>query len=159
MKREISLTRGKKALVDEEDYKFLSQWSWSAVPGNSGVWYAKRAVKASPKTIAMHREVILAGPCDIVDHIDGNGLNNVRANLRFVTAAESAINTRKAVGKFTSNFKGVSWDSRSKRWRVQIRIDGRKTSIGHFDCEIKAADAYNLAAVKFHGNIAVLNNI
>lgn len=156
--REIQLTRGFVALVDDEDFEALVQFKWRAFAG-PGVrtHYATRMVRSDSGArtdVRMHR-VIMAAPTGLeVDHIDGNGLNNQRSNLRIVTRSQNMQNqTRKGRG-CSSRFKGVSWDTERGAWRAFIRINGKKTALGVFRDEEKARDAYAAAAIRHFGEFA-----
>jgi len=107
------------------------------------------------KNTAMHR-FIMKPPDDlVVDHIDGNGLNNTRANLRICTYQQNIFN-RKGWGK-DSKYKGVSWDKRSKKWRAKIRYNSKDKHLGVFEDEIEAAKEYDKEAAKLFGEFAYLN--
>jgi len=183
--RWIPLTQGKYAIVDPEDYGWLNKYKWHAA-NMRHTFYVERVVRAGKAkkqvTIKMHREVfrracvvcpsryelsyvdVSSGELlDIpdwlfVDHINHNGLDNRKANLRLATRTENNRNRRKfnKPGR-TSRFKGVSRRKGSKRWSANIWLDGRQKSLGHFDDEIEAACAYDTAACKFHKEFAVLN--
>jgi HNH endonuclease/AP2 domain len=112
----------------------------------------------------MHR--FLLGVTDrniFVDHIDGDGLNNQRANLRLCTAAQNAWNRKKpsraGQSKATSAFKGVSWYQPRPRWSAHIKVGGRDRTIGYYDTEKEAAAAYNREAIKHFGAFAYLNDL
>lgn len=155
--RRISLTKGKVCLVDAEDYGYLNQWAWQASLDN-GVWYAKRS-SADGQTgkrtqIKMHKALLLVGRGLTVDHIDRDGLNNRRSNLRPATHSENMRN-RRSFGK-TSRFKGVSWCARDKRWLVQVQGNGESIK-AYFGSELEAAKAHNEAALRLHGEFAHIN--
>jgi hypothetical protein len=155
MTKEIPLTRGRVALVDDADYPALAQHKWSAHRGPTGYEYAARGVWGNGRvhSVAMHR-VILAPPpdCD-VDHIDHNALNNQRANLRLCTASQNGANARKCSQPKTSEYKGVCWATRHRRWVAKIK----RRQIGYFKNEADAARAYNIAAFAEWGHFAHLN--
>jgi hypothetical protein len=95
----------------------------------------------------------------VYDHINHNGLDNRKANLRQVTHAENMRNKRKTKSPTTSKYKGVCWLSREKRWFSSIALDGKEKSLGYFNCEICAAAAYDKQAQKSWGDIAYLNDV
>src|SRR5690606_30452111 len=137
--KQIPLTKGYVALVDDEDYEWLSQWKWCAFEkGNTT--YARRVTPQ--ETILMHRLVLGAGRGDIVDHQDRNGLNNQRSNLRFVTSRENTLN-RGMLRNNTSGYIGVVRVKSSGKWRAQINLHGTKKYIGVFDTPEDAARAYD----------------
>jgi len=138
--KEIPLTQGKVALVDDEDFEYLNASKWCAAR-NSRTFYAKRALLRT-KTIFMHRVVLAPQKGMIIDHIDGNGLNNQRSNLRIVNVRE---NSRNRHHEKSSTFPGVSWDARRKKWQAWIWINGKNVWLGRFTDEISAASAYRKA--------------
>ena len=89
----------------------------------------------------------------VVDHIDGNTLNNQRSNLRTCTQGENMRN-QKISSRNTSGIKGVSWSKNRERWLACIKGNGKQIYLGHFICPLMAKLAYNKAAVKYHGEFA-----
>jgi len=106
----------------------------------------------------MHREVIHPPDHLFVDHINHNGLDNRKANIRPATHSQNNFNriisTR---GDLSSKYKGVAWNKSKKKWQARIGIYGKRKHIGHFKDEIQAAKAYDKAAKKYHGEFASLN--
>jgi hypothetical protein len=152
--RRIPLTKGKFALVDAEDYYQLSQFQWFANGPTQTKFYAIR--RYGQKALKMHR-VIMNAPEDLfVDHIDHNGLNNCKTNLRLCTRAQNNRNIPPAKGK-SSKYKGVGWDKGTKKWRTKIRFNTKLHHIGYFENEIEAAKAYDEKAVELFGEFACLN--
>lgn len=148
----LPLTSGYVAVVDEDDYEELSRWKWSATGGKRT--YAYR--QDNGKMVRMHR-YLLKPPSNMdVDHIDGDGLNNRRSNLRIATRSQNNQNQR-AIRGGTSIFKGVSLHRETLRWRTHICVNGRSTHIGYFASEVEAALAYNVAAERHFGEFAKLN--
>ena len=167
--REIELTQGQKALVDDEDYEFISQWKWYAQwhPKLHGYYAARhtRVAEHGPggkqRTINMHRVVAERMGLEIaglfVDHIDRKAtLDNRRGNLRVATNSQSAMNQSPQRGR-TSDFKGVSWHEAHGKWQTAIKINGKRKFLGYFVLESDAARAYDAAAARLHGEFAVLN--
>ena len=160
--KEIPLTQGYVALVDDDDYEVLMRYIWYAVkPTMSTSFYAMRWVRfpdGTRKGIYMHREVLSVPPGMQTDHRNRNGLDNRRGNLRACTRAQNNANRPKRPG-CTSRFKGVSWDNHEGRWRATIKLNGPQVQLGQFDDERDAARAYNAAATKHFGEFALLNDI
>ena len=104
----------------------------------------------------MHRQITNAPDHRVVDHIDHDGLNNRKRNLRLCTFAENCRNTRRTAPS-TSKYKGVHWNKRRKKWAASIRFDNKTYHLGCFDSELAAALAYDQAAKKYHGAFASLN--
>lgn len=153
MVKEISLTEDKVAFVDDEDYPLVSQYKWY-VSGSHSNWYAIRNNRL--KSLIMHR-LILNIPKDFeCDHINGNGLDNRRCNLRIVTKAQNQMNRRKSQS-CSSNFKGVTWYKSRNKWIVTITINQKQIYLGRYVNEIDAAKAYDEAAKRLFGEYARLN--
>jgi hypothetical protein len=151
--RRIPLTRGLFAIVDAEDYPRLSRYTWFA-EGTDKNCYAVH--KENGRSIKMHRQIMNAPDNLVVDHIDHNGLNNRKENLRVCTFAENCRNLRSSRHK-SSKFKGVHWNKRCKKWAAQIACENKKYHLGYFTDEHVAAKAYDRAAKKYHGEFASLN--
>ena len=156
MTRQIHLTQGRYALVDDSDYPWLMRWKWYYASG-----YAVRMRKVSEgprKAIKMHAVINKTPPGLFTDHINGNRLDNRKQNLRSVTVKENGYN-RKPNKTGSSKFKGVSYAKAYKKWKVMIMKDQKSRYLGMFDDEIQAAMAYNLAAADLFQNHARLNRI
>ncbi len=159
--KEIPLSRGKVAWVDDEDYERLVQWKWHCLK----IGYAARTKKEAPNRymIYMHR-LILNAPSNLqVDHINHNTLDNRRCNLRLCTKAEQQYNiqtqrTRKD-GKRSSIYKGVSHRFDTRKWVAILYHNGHKVFRHEYLTEIEAAIAYNEQAKKYFGKFACLNQI
>lgn len=153
MVKEIPLSQGKVALVDDEDFESISQFKWYAnfVHGH---WYAKR--RDGRKTCQMHRLILSATNSQCVDHIDGNGLNNTRINLRIATSQQNTWNQR-PTGRSISGFKGVFWRKNRGHFFASIAADRVYHYLGSFSCPVEAAKAYDEAAKRLHGDFACLN--
>lgn len=148
----ITLTQNQVALVDDEDYDYLNQFKWSArwCPKIQG-YYAKRSVatlNGKQTTECMHR-VIMATPKGlVVDHINHNTLDNQKANLRNVTHRKN-ISHRKNKSQCYSQYTGVTWHKRSKKWQANIRVNGKTKFLGLFLTEIEGHNAYMTAKVLY----------
>jgi hypothetical protein len=158
--RRIPLTQGKFAIVDPEDYEKLSKYKWHINTGR-GTFYAARCQwdrkEKKTKSVKMHREIMKIADGLYVDHINGNGLDNRKVNLRAVTMLENSWNMQKIRRKCWSRYKGVTWNKREKRWVAQVMARGKINFLGGFDVEREAAKAYDEAAKKCHGEYARLN--
>lgn len=147
--------------ADVADFKWYPSIGKNQVPR-----YAFRG--QSGHIVLMHRVILerIVGRSlksnECTDHINGNGLDNRRSNLRIASTSQNHYNRRKLkilMGKpTTSKYKGVRWENDRKRWRVDIRIDGKKKFLGRFTSEIEAALAYNRAASSAFGEYARLND-
>lgn len=149
-------------LVDDEDYEYLSQYTWFLTKGYTNNLYAKRAIgygRKSKKHLPMHRELLgLTDRSVFVDHKDGNGLNNQRSNIRIATPSQNAQN-RKITSRNNTGFIGVrrSKSSRYKPYAAALRSNGRDIFGGYFSNPIEAANKYNELAIKYNGEYASLN--
>ncbi len=162
----IPLTRGKVALVDAADFPRVSQYTWYAKQHyrSKHLWYAYRGVQVDyvKHYIALHRFILDAPPGVHVDHINGDGFDNRRSNLRFANQKQNGANQRKPVAKpsgYSSRFKGVTWRKREEKWVAQIKVDYRNHWLGYFNTEEDAARAYNDAALDHWGEFAQLNSL
>jgi hypothetical protein len=150
----VKLTQGKLMIIDESQMPIIAPYKWHANRiGNT--FYAQTNLHKNGRhtVIRVHRLLMNCLPGDnlIIDHIDGNGLNNTLLNLRTVTKIENAHNEH---GKRTFNniptsqFPGVHWDKKSRKWMSRIRTKGKRIFLGCFSTEEDAAKAYVLAKIK-----------
>lgn len=155
---EITLTYGKIALVDKEDAERCCQIGWT-LKRWSGREYAHGSIgkHGNRKTVMLHTFLIKPGKGYTADHINGDGLDNRRCNLRLATPQENARNKRKIKQK-TSKYKGVHKRENGK-WRAAIRVNYKLINLGTFINEIDAAKTYNENALKFFGEYACLNQL
>lgn len=153
--KQIPLTKGYIALVDDEDYDHLCVFKWCF----DGSGYAIRGVtlpNGRRSTIRMHRH-IMGNPKGLeIDHIDNNRLNNQRSNLRICTRVENSCNMSKPKIN-TSGYKGLRFCKRTNKWVAQIKHHKIARSIGYFNTKEEAARAYDKAAKDLHGSFAKLN--
>lgn len=158
--KEIKLTQGKVALVDDEDYNWVNQKTWQAQVNHCGIFYACSAYRREK----MHRVImgLQKGDKRQVDHINHDGLDNRRCNLRICTNSQNCMNGKHKGG--SSKYKGVTYHKKSNRWQAQIQIEdnnaaGKRKHIrcGSHKTEKDAAIAYNNAAIKYFGEFAHLN--
>lgn len=156
--KEIKLTQGKVALVDDEDYDELMKHKWCAHKMGE-MYYADRGKYENGKqrTILMHRQILGITEYSIqVDHINMNGLDNRRCNIRACTRSQNFMN-QKSYKNSSSKYKGVEWRKDTKKWRARIRMDKKLYHIGCFENEIDAAKAYDEFAKKMFGEFARTN--
>lgn len=142
------------AQVDDEDYELINNLNWSKSKGGKN-YYAVRYFEE--KRISMHVFIMKSKKGQIIDHKDGNGLNNQKSNLRFCTHKQNISNGKSRAG--TSKYLGVSYDKVNNKWAAQIMENRIQIKIGRFKTEIEAALAYNERAKKLRGEFARLNII
>lgn len=159
--KEIPLTQDMVALVDDEDYEGLAKWKWCyRKREHNHIGYALRNARkqdGKQATIYMHRIILnLPRGCE-TDHINGNGLDNRKENLRVATITQNRWNRGKSHNN-TSGFKGVDWCKRDKKWRAKIEVNKKSVFLGLFKDKLEAVKVYNAAAIKYHGEFACLSN-
>lgn len=158
--KEIKLTQGEVALVDDDMYDYLTQWKWCYGCDGYAVRTERHITISGEKkqnTIYMHREIMNATSGMEVDHRDRRRINNQRSNLRVCTTSQNGCN--KFQSNNTSGFKGVAWHKKDKKWRAYIKLNRRQIHLGLFNDKIEAAKVYNAAAMEHHGEFAILNQI
>lgn len=151
----IQLTRNKTCIVDDEDVSRLSIRKWYAIKPRGDTWYAK--AKMGGKHIAMHTFIMKTKKPFVVDHVDGDGLNNQKSNLRICLQHQNMWNQKKRSTN-KSGFKGVFLHKKSKRWCARINCK-KGIYLGLFKDKYMAAKAYDIAAQIFHGRFAVTNQM
>lgn len=158
--KQIPLSKGKFALVDDEDYEYLMQWIWFCKVDKRGREYAVRNCSDGGKrtTLPMHRVIMNTPDGMETDHRYGDGLNNQRYNLRICTKNQNQHNQTPR-SNTRSKYKGVDFHKPSNKWRARIMLNKRHIQIGMFESEVDAAQAYNFAATEHHGDFAHLNKI
>lgn len=158
--KKIPLSQGLFALVDDSDYDFLMQWKWTANKERKTFTAYRQSNQTTSRTfIYMHRLIMNMPKKGIfVDHIDGDGLNNQRNNLRLCTNAENLMN-RGANKNNTSGYKGVTFYRRLNKWHGQIMLNRKQLHLGYFTSKEAAARAYNEAAKKYFGEFAKINEL
>ena len=134
------------AIVSDEDKESVEGLNWSLLNG-----YAYN------KFVGKMQHFLMGYGHEVIDHKDGNKLNNTRGNLRICTQRENVYNTSKWKKKTTSRFKGVAWKSKRFKWRSQIKFQGKDYHLGYYVVEKEAAEAYDEAAKKYFGEFARLN--
>lgn len=147
MARKIPLTRGECAIVDDEDYDYLMQFSWQYDPkgyAQRGRLISEQRRKGRKGTILMHRQIMgFDKPRPGVDHINGNGLDNRKVNLRPANQSLNNAN-RKVLSTNKSGYRGVSFHTRRGKW--QANLSGRY--LGLFDDPKEAYEVYKRAKLK-----------
>lgn len=160
MSKRIPLSKGQYAIVDDADFEKLNRFKWHVNRKDHCV-YASRGTKRSgvATNVVMHREILGLNHGDglCIDHINHNGLDNRRCNLRICTNQQNQRNSIKSANA-TSRHKGVYWDSRQRRWRSRIKCDGKDICLGSFHDESEAAKAYDAKAIELFGEFASLNS-
>lgn len=158
----IQLNRGQFAKVDDEDFENLSLYKWWAPPERKTsksyvIGYIKNPGE-EPKRLLMHRLLMNPDKSQVVDHINGDTLDNRRSNLRVCTNQENSRSRAKRLQKNnTSGFTGVVASSVFGKWGARIKVNGKAIHLGTFETKEDAAKAYDKAAKKFHGEYATLN--
>jgi hypothetical protein len=154
----VELTRGLVALVDDVDLPLVAGRSWHASRRSDGKgWYARSSTHRDGKNVHVLMHVLLMGVRG-VDHVNRDGLDNRRVNLRQASQSENLANSGKH-RSMTSRFKGVFFDRPAGRWRAQIKKSGRPIFLGRFESEECAAVAYNAAAFELFGSYARVNAV
>ena len=143
----ITLTQGQYAIVDSADFDWLNQWRWFAYLSN-GVWYAARGQMR--KIVRMHSAILKPRKGLVCDHINGNGLDNRRKNLRAITPIHNTQNRKDSGG--VSEMKGVYPSFLEKKpWRARITVNGKLISLGCFVLKEEAKAARVAAEIKYYG--------
>jgi hypothetical protein len=141
-------------LVDEADYELANAYRWHRLSSGWTEYAISRS--AARSTIYLHRLIAEPAPGYVVDHIDGNGLNNTRDNLRVCTHAENCRNSRHRK-RNTSGYRGVTHHIPSDQWIAYITTDMRREYLGYYPTAEDAARAYDVVALRLHGDFARLN--
>jgi hypothetical protein len=164
--REIELTQGKMAIVDDEDFEWLNSMTWCAARkttpnavrfvSQTSIWDRENERSIN---ISMH-QMIMGRPLHglVIDHVNGDPLDNRRANLRYATLADNVRN-RKKYKATASRFKGIYWEPERQCWRAAVWIGGKQKRLGRFKEERDAAAAYNEGAKLHYGAFALLNDL
>lgn len=157
--KEILLTKGMSSLVDDEDFEMLSKFKWYAEKTKSthyAMCYFYNTDKNRKDHYRMHRKILgCTNRTEVIDHIDGNGLNNQKSNLRICTQAQNRLNSKKRLNN-KSGFIGVSLFE-NKVYRARIHMNKKEYHLGYFKTAIEAAIHRDKIAKSMHGEFAVLN--
>jgi hypothetical protein len=156
MSREIPLSRGYVAIVDDADYaQVMAAGPWHACLNWRTVYAQRNVPRAGGQRTSQSMHTFLTGWAR-VDHRNGDGLDNQRSNLRTATGSQNGANMRRPKNN-TSGFKGVSWHKVNRRWTARIGIASKIHHIGCYDTAEDAARAYDVAAREQYGEFAALN--
>jgi hypothetical protein len=151
-----------KITLDEQGLELYQKYSWH-IQKHGNTYYLKTNLKVDGKYYSrtFHRELFnLDNPNNVIDHINGDGLDNRRVNCRVCTQQDNIRNqVRKYVSNKTSKYKGVFWNKKSKTWRAMIGVNNKRINIGSFSSEHAAGIAYNILAKKHYSDFARLNKI
>ena len=158
----LPLTNGYETIIDTADLHLVEGANWHAEvklrrDGSIRTVYARRNMPALIEgriLTALHRIIMLPPSGMLVDHVNGDGLDNRRCNLRLATPAENNQNRRLSLSN-TSGYKGVCFDKHKGKWRALIAANGRKVHLGHYTSAAEAAEAYETASICFHGAYGV----
>lgn len=151
-----------ETIISLEDAEYVQQFNWCLMSGGSNRKYAYRKIYPkgeSPRGIRLHRVIMerklgrILDSHEQVDHINGNGLDNRRDNLRLATYIENNRNAKRRIDN-ASGYKGVYWKEKNKKWCAQIRVNKKQIYLGLFDTKEQAYEAYCQAADKYFGEFA-----
>jgi len=148
----IELSQGKVALVDDENFEELSRYTWYAIRNRHRFYAVRHGKGPHYKVLSMHRQIVVPSRGLECDHINQDGLDNRRANLRLCTDAQNSHNQRSRCG--SSKFKGVTFRKDRKKWTAQITLNGKQRHLGYFLNEEDAARRYDKAACELFGDFA-----
>lgn len=157
--KKIKLTQSKHAIVSDTDFSMLKKFKWCAHREGKN-WYAitnvekREIIKIGKTQIRMHQLILKTIG---IDHINGNGLDNRRSNLRKATSSQNNSNRKKSSGK-SSKFNGVYWDSDRKKWVAQIKKNGTVLYLGSFKSERLASIIRDKASIRMFGKYGKLNH-
>lgn len=156
--RRIYVGEGRYAIVDQKDFCLLNNLEWMVKEDFDSIYAVRffRRERSSSKLLSMHRFICNPPAGLVIDHINCNGLDNRRDNLRLATHSQNRCNNPKRKNT-TSRFRGVHYSKKNRKWVAQIKYEGGKKWLGYFDNETDAAKAFDAAARKYHGEFARLN--
>jgi hypothetical protein len=162
MTRICQLRSGYQILIDSEDLHHFERYAWTSVSGDLKKRQKRYAMCTTtsggkPVTLYLHRQIVGAQAGELVDHINGDSLDNRRSNLRIASASLNGANRHYESG--VSGYRGVYPAAKPGRWRARIKCGGPLQTLGTFSSPEEAALAYNLAALKAFGPLAIVNQI
>jgi len=148
----VTLSDGREAVIDAEDINAVICGNWTASSHKNTTYaYRRPKIQGHQIVMTMHRQILGSDGGLMIDHIDGNGLNNRRSNLRFATASQNACNSKRR-NTNTSKFKGVCWSKAAGKWMAQIVVEGKNKYLGLFITPDDAHTAYEVASREIHGS-------
>ena len=155
MTKEIPLNHGMVAIVDDWNFERAMQHKWSAVKRRH-TFYA--ITKINGKQIFLHNFLFLedSNSDEIMDHVNGDGLNCVSTNMRKATYQQNTVNRRR-LSTNKSGYKGVSWDKKNSKWVAHIDVAGKSKNLGRFSDKETAARTFDAAAIENFGEFARIN--
>lgn len=157
----IELTQNQVTTIDDKDESLVSGYKWYAdFDKKLGKYYAKTTIRVNGKRVSLrlHRLIKDAQVGEVVDHINGDTLDNRSSNLRKCTQSDNVKN--RSINKNSgSGYKGVVWHSQAKKWQSRISFKKKYLSLGLFEDKKQAALAYNEAAKTYYGEFAKFNLI
>lgn len=156
--KEIPLSQEQVALIDDDDFDRVSHYNWCAIK-RAHTFYASRKIKNTKGNWSSQMLHIFIMGEPYIDHIDGNGLNNQKENLRKATPTQNRRNTRRRTIGYTSKYKGVYWNKNENKWRVAIYVNYKSKHLGYFLSELDAAKAYDKAAIELFSDFALTNKM
>ena len=158
--KQIPLSKGKVATVDDADFEWLNQWKWTAIAcgRTRKFFYAYRypGTRNKRKLVLMHRVIARASESEMVDHRDLDTLNNQRSNLRICTRSQNNHNCRVKKNN-KAGIKGIHFEKDSQKWIAEICVNYRRIKLGRFSDPLKASQAYDKACEKYFGDFARTN--
>ncbi len=146
-------SKGKFALVDDEDFDNLNGRKWTI--NTNGYVVRSNTIRSKRFQYRLHREILKVKIGQVIDHVNRNKLDNRKSNLRICTPSQNQMNRVYKHNKY--GFKGVSWDKRYKKWRSTITINYKDVNLGRFDSILIAATMYDFWARELHGEFAKTN--
>lgn len=155
MTTQLTLSRGLVAIIDDADAPLATQFKWCAYVSTRTSYAVRRAVRPDGGSTTQRLHTLLTG-WRLVDHVNGDGLDNRRANLREATVVQNMRNMRKHLTG-ASRYKGVTWHKAGKRWVAAITVEGKAIHLGLHVDEAVAAKSYDDAARHYFGEFAALN--
>lgn len=159
----LQLSQNKEAFIDDEDFERVSKFKWTYQRAHIGLdkncEYAFTTTGGSHKTrkrIYLHRFISNAPKGKLVDHINGNGLDNRKDNIRFASHSQNQANVKPKTNKMYSNLKGVSFYKQCNKWMSTITVSGKRIYLGVFTTDVAAHEAYKNASIKHFGEFSLV---